>query len=76
MHPCSALQSIREDRGHSLREVAGKSEYSPSYIADIKSGRRRPRFFALECILMVLGAPDKKHEILAGYREAKIRAVC
>lgn len=76
MHPGTLLKAVREDRGYSLREVARKSGYSASYIAEIESGRRLPRFFALECILMALAAPEKKQEIFSLYREAKIATIC
>ncbi|WP_141733936.1 helix-turn-helix domain-containing protein [Oligoflexus tunisiensis] len=76
MHPGTLLKAVREDRGYSLRKVARKSGYSPSYISDIESGRRLPRVFALECILAALAAPDKKREVFSLYREAKLAVIC
>ncbi|WP_141732398.1 helix-turn-helix domain-containing protein [Oligoflexus tunisiensis] len=67
MHPGTLLKSVREDRGYSLRKLARKSGYSPGYIADIESGRRLPRVFALECILVALAAHEKRQEFFEIY---------
>ena len=49
------LKSLREQKGMSLRELAKAAHVSPSFIADIESGRSRPSLETLESLARALG---------------------
>jgi transcriptional regulator with XRE-family HTH domain len=55
----AAIRALREARHSSLLEIATAAGISPSYLAQIERGDRKPRQHVLTCIAEALGVPPE-----------------